>query len=366
MRANISLCTDAALMTATPLHVHTNLPSGDSPVLVEVWRGNMVESRHRATAAVVDADGRVVKAWGDIERPIYGRSAIKPLLAIPLVESGAADKFGLTDREIALACASHSSEPGHVAAVNAWLAKIGLGADSLECGPHYPYHEPSAQAMWRSGEEPTRAHNNCSGKHSGFLTTAVHLGDPTTGYVRYEHPVQQRLLGILEQMSGQDLGHVPRGIDGCGIPVIAIPVGHHALAMARMADPKDLSATRAAACRRILAAMSAEPWYVAGTGRFCTEVMRVVGAKAAIKTGAEGVYMGAVPALGLGICIKAEDGNGRCAEAVMGQVLRHLGIIDAAEADELRGALQPTLRNWAGTEVGAIRPSPVLSETAPF
>ena len=347
-------------------HIHAELPQGDAPILVEVWRGNLVESRHRAIAAVVDADGHVVKAWGDIEKPIYGRSSIKPLLAIPLVESGAADAFGLGEREIALACASHNGEKGHVDAVNAWLAKIGLDAEHLECGAHFPYHEPSLHEMLRGGLTPTRAHNNCSGKHSGFLSTAVHLKEKTKGYINYEHSVQQRLLGILEQMCGQNLGDVPRGIDGCGIPTIAIPVGHHALGMAKMADTKGLSPSRAAACARILTAMSHEPWYVAGTGRFCTDVMKVTGTKAAIKTGAEGVYMGALPELGLGICLKVEDGNGRGAEVVMGQLLRHFGIIDASQAEQLKQSLTPTLKNWAGTAVGSIKPAPLLNESAPF
>ncbi|MBI2255929.1 MAG: asparaginase [Proteobacteria bacterium] len=348
-------------------HTEAELPQGDSPILVEVWRGNLVESRHRAIAAVVDAHGRVVKAWGDIERPIYGRSSIKPLLAIPLVESGAADAFGLTEKEIALACASHSGEPGHVDAVNAWLAKIGRNAEEhLECGAHYPYYEPAMHDMLRNNVVPTRAHNNCSGKHSGFLTTAVHLGEDHRGYIQYEHKVQQRLVGILEQMCGVDLGGVPRGIDGCGIPTIAFPVGHHALGMAQMADPHHLSPARAAACGRILAAMSHEPWYVAGTTRFCTDIMKVTGTKAAIKTGAEGVYMGAFPDLGLGFCLKIEDGNGRGAEVVMGQLLRHFGIIDEAQAEQLKSSLTPTLKNWAGTAVGKITPAPLLSETASF
>ena len=347
-------------------HAHAELPQGDSPILVDVWRGNLIESRHRAIAAVTDADGHVVKAWGDIETPIYGRSSIKPLLAIPLVESGAADRYELTEREIALACASHSGEPGHVSAVNDWLAKIGLTADNLECGVQYPSYDPAFHNLIRSDEKPTRAHNNCSGKHAGFLSTAVHLGEKTRGYIQYEHSVQQRLLGILEQMCGQDLSNVPRGIDGCGIPTIAIPVGHHALAMAKMADPKDLSPARAAACTRILTAMSHEPWYVAGTGRFCTDVMKVTGTKAAIKTGAEGVYMGSLPELGLGICLKVEDGNSRGAEVVMGHLLRHFDIIDKAEAEALRQSLRPTLKNWEGAVTGSIKPAPLLAETAPF
>ena len=341
--------------------LHAELPGGAdrsiAPILVEVVRGQMVESRHRASVAVVDADGHVVASWGDVEQPLYGRSAIKPLLALPLIESGAADALGLGTAEIALATASHNGEKRHTETVLAWLARAGLSVDDLECGPHYPYDEPTAQAMWAHGEQKTRAHNNCSGKHAGFLSTAKHLGEPTKGYIQYEHPVQQRLLGVLEQMSGCDLGHVPRGIDGCGIPVIAIPLGNTALAMARLADPSDLPEHRAKAARRILAAMMADPFMVAGSGRFCTTVMQATGTKVAIKVGAEGVYCGAVPDLGLGICLKVEDGTGRAAEVVMGRILRHLKVIDEATEMKLHDVLTPVVKNWAGAPTGQIRPA---------
>lgn len=341
--------------------IRTEIPQDAAPVLVEVWRGQMIESRHRLSIAVVDAHGGVVRGWGDIEQPIYGRSAIKPLLAIPLVESGAADRFGLSVAEISLATASHSGEPRHVDTVTAWLQRVGLSADDLECGAHWPYHEASLHAMVKAGQEPNRAHNNCSGKHAGFLTTALHLGEPTKGYIQYEHAVQQRLLGILEQMSGCELGDVPRGIDGCGIPVIAIPVANTAFAMAQMADPHHLPEKRAAACRRILQAMMAEPFMVAGTDRYCTRLMTAIPDKAAIKTGAEGVYCGAVPSLGLGICIKAEDGAGRAAEVAMGHVLRHLGVITDGEAAAHPELLTPEIRNWAGTVTGQLKPSADLA-----
>jgi L-asparaginase II len=339
------------------VEVRAELPQDSSPILAEVVRGQMVESRHHASVAVVDAHGDIVHAWGDIEAPIYGRSAIKPLLAIPLVESGAADRFKLSAAEIALATASHNAEPRHVETVKAWLQRIGLGIDDLECGVQYPSREVSLYALLRAREEPTRAHNNCSGKHTGFLTTAVHVGEPTKGYIQYEHPVQQRLLGILEQMSGCELDGVPRGIDGCGIPVIAIPLANTALAMAQMADPHHLPEERAAACNRILAAMMAEPFMVAGTDRFCTKVMSAIPGKAAIKVGAEGVYCGALPEHGLGICIKVTDGASRAAEVVMGQVLRHLGVIDDAMAETLRPTLTPEIKNWAGTPTGQVRPA---------
>jgi L-asparaginase II len=332
------------------------LPTDGSPIQIDVWRGNLIESRHEIHGAVVDAHAGVVHVWGDIKAPIYGRSAIKPLLALLVTESGAADAFNLSEREIALACASHNGEPGHVETVKAWLARIGLGVEDLECGVQMPGNEAVHGVMYAKGELPTRAHNNCSGKHSGFLTAAKHLGFPTNGYIQYEHPVQQRLLGILEQMSGAYLQGVPRGVDGCGIPTIAFPIGNHAFAMAQMADPHHLPEPRAAACRRVLHAMSAEPWYVAGTGRFCTKVMEVTGAKAGIKTGAEGVYMGAFPELGLGVCLKAADGGGRATEVAMGAVMKLLGVISEADEAKLHATLEPEIKNWAGTITGRIAP----------
>ena len=185
----------------------------------------------------------------------------------------------------------------------------------------------------------------------------MHLGEPTKGYIQYEHPVQQRLLGILEQMSGCELGDVPRGIDGCGIPVIAMPIANTAFAMAQMADPHHLREERADACHRILEAMMADPFMVAGTDRFCTKLMSAIPGKAAIKVGAEGVYCGALPQDGLGICLKVRDGAGRAAEVMMGQVLRHLGVIDDEMAETLTATLTPTVKNWAGTPTGQVRPA---------
>jgi L-asparaginase II len=327
-------------------------------MLIEVTRGDMVESRHRADVAIVDPDGTVVRAWGDIEPPVYGRSAIKPLQALPLIESGAADRFGLGAAEIALACASHNGEARHVELVAAWLARIGCGVADLECGSHMPYREGSVEALIRADRKPDASYNNCSGKHSGFLSTARHLGEPTAGYIRYEHPVQQRILGVLEQMTGLRLGDAPRGIDGCGIPVIGIPLGNMALAMARLADPgKQVPPARAAAAKRILAAMASEPFLVAGTDRFCTKVMELVGSKVVLKTGAEGVYTAALPTLGLGVAIKVEDGAGRAAEAAMGRVLHELKLLDAAEQKALADALTPPIRNRVGRETGRIRPA---------
>jgi L-asparaginase II len=322
-----------------------------NPVLVEARRGAMVESRHRGAFAVVDAEGRVVAGAGDIERPIYARSAIKPLQAIPVVESGAAAAFGLGDGEIALACASHGGEPRHVETVTAWLTRIGCTAADLECGAHLPYHPPAQAELLGVRAAPTAAHNNCSGKHAGFLTLARHLDLPTQGYIRYQHGVQQRVLGTLESMTGLDLGAAPRGIDGCGIPVIAVPLGNLALAMARLADPADQPEPRQAACARIRAAMAAEPFMIAGTSRFCTRVIAETGGRALVKTGAEGVFCGALTGDGLGIALKIDDGAGRAAEVVMAGLLARFGLLDSAHELCL-----PSLRNHAGTVVGELRP----------
>jgi L-asparaginase II len=241
--------------------------------------------------------------------------------------------------------------------VQAWLSRIGCSIGDLECGGHMPYHEASVEAMIRAGIKPSAAYNNCSGKHSGFLCTARHLGEPTAGYINLEHPVQQRILGTLEQMCGLDLGKAARGIDGCGIPVIAVPLGNMAMAMARLVDTAKLPAARAAASKRIIEAMAAEPFLVAGTDRFCTNVMNVIGSKVAMKTGAEGVYTAALRELGLGIVLKVDDGTGRGAEVAMGQILRHLGVITDDEAAHMADILTPPVRNRVGRETGRIKPA---------
>ena len=332
-----------------PSQDHVESPA--NPVLVEVTRGDMVESRHRAAVAVADVAGKVVLHAGDIERPVYARSAIKPLQAIAMVETGAAEAYGVSDAEIALACASHNGEPRHVETARAWLARIGCGVSDLECGAHLPYDEAAMHALLRGRGEATPAHNNCSGKHAGFLTLARHLGAPTGGYVRYEHPVQQRILGVLESLTGLDLGAAERGIDGCGIPVIGIPLGNIALAMARFADPYDQPDARQSACARLRSAMAAEPFMIAGSGRFCTRVIEATGGRALVKSGAEGMYCGALPDLGLGVALKVDDGNGRAAQTIMGHILQRLGVVDATGGPRLGRRV----RNRAGAVVGQIR-----------
>ncbi len=328
-----------------------------NPVLVEVTRGGLVESRHPGAYAVMDAAGRVVAARGDIEAIIFPRSSMKILQALPLVESGAADAFACTPAELALACASHGGEPMHVEAVAAWLARIGQAEHDLACGPHAPYYSPAAEAMIREGRRPCRLHNNCSGKHAGFLTLARHLGAPAAGYTRREHPVQRAVFAAVAGLTGES-ADMPFGIDGCAAPAPAFPLRALALAMARIAAPDGLPAARAEAALRLRAAMAAHPELVAGTGRACTRLMRAAAPGTVVKVGAEAVYVGILPALGLGLALKIDDGGTRAAELLVAALLDHLGQIrDEARAD-IADLLAPVLRNGAGDVVGALRLAP--------
>ena len=323
-------------------------------VVIEVTRGPVVESRHEGIAAVVKADGTVVASWGDIDAAILPRSANKPIQAMAFVESGAVERFGLGDEHIALSCASHNGEPRHVETVRAWLGKIGLGEGDLECGTHAPRLPQTVEALIRANAVPTAAFNNCSGKHSGFLTTAVHYGEPTRGYITYDHPVQRRLRDVMSDLCGADAHAFPHGTDGCGIPTLVTPLRSLARAMASMADPSRLSNKHAEAATRIRTAMNAEPFMVAGTGRFCTRINGDLAGVAQVKTGAEGVFCAMLPTLGLGVAIKMWDGAGRAAEVAMAALLDHLGVMPAAGRDEV---LHPAIRNVVGLLVGEMRPA---------
>ena len=325
-----------------------------SVVVIEVTRGPVVESRHEGIAAVVKSDGTVVASWGDIDVPILPRSANKPIQAMAFVESGAVERFGLGDEHIALSCASHSGEPRHVETVRAWLASVGLGEGDLECGTHAPRLPQTVEALIRANAVPTAAFNNCSGKHSGFLTTAVQYGEPTNGYIKYDHPVQRRLRDVMSDLCGADAHAFPHGTDGCGIPTLATPLKSLARAMASMADPSRLSNKHAEAAIRIRAAMNAEPFMVAGSGRFCTRINGALPGVVQVKTGAEGVFCAMLPTLGLGVALKMWDGAGRASEVAMAALLEHLGVLPADQRDEI---LHPAIKNVVGLLVGEVRPA---------
>lgn len=330
-----------------------------NPVLVELLRGSLVESRHRGAVAIVGADGATVMAVGDITVPVFPRSAVKALQALPLIESGAADRYGFGCEELALACSSHSGEEGHVAVVSRMLAKADLDVSALSCGTHWPMNQAAAFALARTGA-PSALHNNCSGKHAGFLCAACAQGIDHTGYWRPEHPVQQSVRSVLEDLTGVALLPECRAIDGCSVPTWAIPLKNLADAFAKFGSGQGLSPERAAAAARLRAACTQKPWQVAGTGRFCTEIMKLFGARVFVKTGAEGMYCGALPEQGLGIAIKSDDGGGRAAEAIMAAVIARYLPLDPAEQTALARFTQPVLRNWNGFEVGSVRVTDAL------
>jgi L-asparaginase II len=281
--------------------------------------------------------------------------------ALPLVESGAADAFGLTSEHIALACASHSGEPMHTERVAAWLAKTGCTESDLACGAHPSRVEAIAEEMIRRGEKPTRIFNNCSGKHTGFLAVCRHWDVATHGYEKHDHPLQVAVARALGELSGVS-GELPYGIDGCVAPAFALPIAAFARALAKYADPSSLEKPRADALKRITAAMIAHPELVAGTGRIDTVLMRSGKGRVAIKAGAEGYFGAIVPEAGLGIAIKCDDGASRAAETIIAAVLDKLGLVP--DEKEAREFLRAPIRNTRNEIVGERRPAPALAQAA--
>lgn len=331
----------------------------DNPVLVEVTRGGLTESRHRGALIVMDADGGVVLSIGNTDAPVFPRSAVKAFQALPLVEGGFADQFGLTDAELALCCSSHSGEAHHAAASASMLAKAGREVDCLECGSHWPMYDKAARALAVSGQQPSALHNNCSGKHAGFVCLSCGLDEDPKGYVNANHRVQREIKGALEDMTGAAHRVDQVGIDGCSIPTYAIPLKAMALGFARFGAGGGKGAVmgpdRVRAAARIRAAVAANPAMVAGTGRFDTVVMEALGPGAFTKTGAEAVFCGTLPELGLGIALKIDDGATRASEAVMATLLSRYLKPEGQGAAVLDRIARLGMRNWNGLDVGEVR-----------
>ena len=341
----------------------------NNPVLVEAMRGDTRESAHRGAIAVYDADGQRVVAIGDVERPIFPRSAVKVLQAIPLVESGAADRLALDDEELAIACASHNGEPAHVAVVARMLGKAGLDASALECGVHWPRVESVLRALVAAGGTATTLHNNCSGKHAGFLCLACLLsagGDVreyAKGYVAPRHPVMRAVTEALQSTTGHDLASAPRAIDGCSIPTFAIPLDKLSIAFARVGTGVGLRPGHARAAERLRRAVARHPFMVAGSERFDTTVMAALGERVFCKVGAEGVFCAALPGRGLGVALKMDDGNtARAAEVAMAAIVEAFVDLDDDEAVLMRSLSDHRLHNWNRIEVGALRATTELRE----
>jgi len=301
-----------------------------NPVLVNQWRGNAIECRYRGAVAVVDSSGSLFASLGDIQRAVFPRSAIKFLQAIPFVESGAVEAFGLDERHIALACASHNGEPIHAGLAQDWLERIGCDHDDLECGAQLPMHKAT---------RPQRVHHNCSGKHLGLLSTCRQLKENTQNYRLYNHAAQQRLLDVMESLNNTRVKQMPWGYDGCAIPTVAMPLQRIALAMARFGDLSCLSGERREAVATIHSALTAQPYMVAGKERLCTSLMDILAPHILVKVGAAGVYTAVIPEHRLGIALKIDDGH------------------DAAASVALGAVFLPSINNSRGEAVGRLEPS---------
>lgn len=328
-----------------------------NPVLVEILRGAIVESAHRGAIAVFDADNRPVWEVGDTTRPVFPRSAVKAIQALPLVESGAADTYGFGNRELALACASHSGEPAHVELARSMLARAGLDETALECGAHWPSNHQAEIALARAGDLPNALHNNCSGKHSGFLCTCVHSGIAHGGYVRADHALQEMVRDAMQAVTGAVHGANERATDGCSIPTYAVPLRSFALGFARMATGAGFGPERAKAAKRLLSACMVEPFFVAGTGRADLALMEAAPGRIFAKGGAEGVYCAALPELGFGIALKCDDGAGRAAESMVAAVIARLLHADEILAAKLIELANAPIESRIGAKVGSLRPT---------
>ena len=313
-----------------------------------------LESLHTGALVLVEGD-RTVLRRGDAERIVFYRSASKPLQALELVLCGAADAFGLTPEELALAAGSHNGEPRHLDAARSILAKAGVPEDALRCGGHRSVNSDVAFAQRRDGVPVTSILSNCSGKHAGMLAAAKHRGDPLDGYLELAHPVQRAILGHVAAFAGLRPDDVQAGVDGCGAPALAVPLLAMARSIARVGAPEGLPEPLAAAGRRIRDAMLAHPEMVAGEERFDTDLMRVAKGRLLAKAGAEGVHVVAVPAQRMGLAIKVDDGSDRGYRAVVIEVLRRRGVLSDAEADDLRHRHAPAIqKNLAGRAIGHI------------
>ncbi|MEM8792382.1 MAG: asparaginase [Pseudomonadota bacterium] len=297
-----------------------------SIVLAEIWRGSVLESVHRGMAVVCRADGEVVAAWGDPARRILPRSSCKMIQALPLVESGVAERMGLSDRHLALACASHQGAEVHTTLARQWLQEIGLAETDLRCGPQIPNDAAARQVLREAGEQPDQTHNNCSGKHCGFLTMGKALGAGAE-YLEVDHPVQQGVRQVTMELAEEEVEEF--AIDGCSAPNFVLSLKGFAQSLAKFAAAEEaLSGARAAAAIELRQAMASHPVLVAGEKRACTALIRAAKGGAVVKTGAEGVFGAILPEQGLGIAIKCDDGFSRGSETAMAALLAQFGALD--------------------------------------
>jgi L-asparaginase II len=328
-------------MSSTPLRVHAS-------------RGGITESSHTVHAIIVDALGKTLHQWGDVTKPIYPRSSIKALQAMAFMEMKGDEYFQLNEEEIAILCASHNGEPKHVETAQSILKKVGNSPTTFECGSHWPMRAETSYQLARTGEEPTTSHNNCSGKHAGMIALAKLMQVDPKGYINIDHPVQQRIASSMAQMCEYDYQNASWSPDGCSAPTWAIPLYNLALGFAKFASPDSLTKDQQRACNKLFDAVVTHPFMVAGTERYCTDMMALLGKRVFLKVGAEGVYIAAIPDLKLAIALKCEDGATRAAESVMTALLGFIGATDHVDETTLARFQNVEIKNWNKIVTGDI------------
>ncbi len=329
-------------------------------LLAEVVRGSLSESRHYGYLAIVNPAGQLVAATGPEDTaPTFLRSSAKPFQALPLIESGAADHFGLSEQELAVACASHNGEDEHVRVVGGMLERAGLSPEQLLCGAHLPYYEPAANTLLRDHRTPSNLHSNCSGKHTGMLLVCKHMGWPTENYADPEHPLQKWILELVAEFCGLPASEIATGVDGCSVVCFGVTVRQMATGFARFADPTYWEQAgkpkHAAAVKRIINAMMAHPFMVGGTGRSDTDLMKAAPGRVFSKVGAEAVWCMGFPGRNLGLAMKVTDGANRAHPVILAAALRQTGLLDEAEIAAFEAQQVKPLRNVRGLKVGEYR-----------
>lgn len=328
-----------------------------NPILVEVTRGEVLESFHRGVVCIVDKDDKIVFSVGDPQQVCYPRSALKFLQQIPLLTSGAVEEFGFTEKEIALFCGSHNGEKEHVETVRGILEKIGLDESHLQCGPQMPTLKEDQYHLIKSDLPALRIHNNCSGKHAGFLAYCIYRGWPTENYIDPEHPLHKEILDVIAEFHRYPKEKIQLGVDGCSAPIFAFPVYNQAVAYKNLVHPVQFQENVQKACKLMVDAIASYPNMIAGHKRYCSDLMRVSEGKLIGKTGADGVYSIGVREMNLGICIKVDDGKMGPQYNVAQSVIEQLGILSEAANAELRHYVRHENKNFGGMVTGETKVS---------
>lgn len=321
-------------------------------ILVKSYRGDIVDLFTTGSVAVVDKKGNLVCSAGDPYSVSYARSSAKLMQAMVPVATGAAEAYGLNDQEVSQICASHSGEKIHIDTVRSILEKIGLDESYLQCGAHYPFKSDVAEEMKKNGEPALSIHNNCSGKHSGMLATVKHLGEDLETYYQTEHPHQKRIVNLIGEMCDYDPEKIVIGLDGCGVPVHALPLERFAYGMARMACPEDLTEVNQKASKRIIDSVMKYPLNASGSDRIDYKIMSKYLGNVVVKSGANGYFTGAIIDKGLGFAIKADDGNSTMRNAILIEVLHQLGVISAEDLEFFKEEHEPSIYNHKKEFVG--------------